>query len=166
MIELLIVVAIIAVIAALIIPNLLDSILKAKQKRTMSDMRLMGTSWLSWVTDQAGAMAAGQQVTPATFNWSAFENISADALADLLVPQYAAVVPVLDGWGTGYEYGTTDSAAAAIPVGIRSAGADSDFSGDEYIRGPYRHTDYSQDLVWAGGYFVKWPSGLGGAQDD
>jgi prepilin-type N-terminal cleavage/methylation domain-containing protein len=166
LIELLIVVAIIGVIASIIIPNLLDAMLKAKQKRTMSDMRLLGTSWLSWVTDQAGAMAAGQEVSPKTFNWSTFEGVSASALAETLVPQYASVVPIIDGWGTKFEYGTTESAAAAIPVGIRSAGGDSEFLDDEYVRGPYPHTQYSQDLVWAGGYFIRWPSGLARAQED
>ncbi len=166
LIEVLIVVAIIAVIASLIIPNLLDSLLRAKQKRTMTDMRLMGTSWLSWITDQAGAMAAGQEVK--TFDWSTFDTITAEALEDTLVPQYAAVVPVVDGWGYRYEYGTTGSSASAIPVGIRSAGGDGQFSASEYARGPFLHTNYTEDLVWAGGYFLKWPSGLGqvGAEDE
>ena len=166
LIELLIVVAIIGIIASIIIPNLLDAMLKAKQKRTMSDMRLVGTSWLSWITDQAGAMAAGQETGPKTFNWSSFEAVTASTLSETLVPQYAAVIPIIDGWGTRYEYGSTESAAAAIPVGIRSAGGDSEFLDSEYIRGPYPHTQYSEDLVWAGGYFIKWPSGLARAQED
>ena len=39
LIELLIVVAIIGIIAALLIPNFLDALQKAKQKRTVADMR-------------------------------------------------------------------------------------------------------------------------------
>ena len=53
LIELLIVVAIIGIIAAILIPNLIDALQKAKQKRTMADMRNVGTAWLSWVTDVA-----------------------------------------------------------------------------------------------------------------
>ena len=39
LIELLIVVAIIGIIAAILIPNLLDALQKAKQKRTVGDIR-------------------------------------------------------------------------------------------------------------------------------
>ena len=42
LIELLIVVAIIGIIVAIAIPNLLNAIQRAKQKRTMGDMRTAG----------------------------------------------------------------------------------------------------------------------------
>ena len=60
LIELLIVVAIIGIIAAILIPNLLDALQKAKQKATVGDIRNIGTAWMSWVTDQMSAGAAGQ----------------------------------------------------------------------------------------------------------
>ena len=60
LIELLIVVAIIGIIAAILIPNLIDALQKAKQKRTMADMRNVGTAWLSWVTDSPGALARNE----------------------------------------------------------------------------------------------------------
>src|SRR5947199_8503811 len=63
LIELLIVVAIIGIIAALLIPNFLDALQKAKQKRTVADMRNVGTAMFSWLTDQVGAAAAGQTAT-------------------------------------------------------------------------------------------------------
>src|SRR5258706_3949914 len=44
LIELLIVVAIIGIIAAIAIPNLLNAIDRGKQKRTMADMRSVGTA--------------------------------------------------------------------------------------------------------------------------
>ena len=55
LIELLIVVAIIGIIAAILIPNLMDALQKAKQKRTVGDMKSVGTAWFSWLTDQVGA---------------------------------------------------------------------------------------------------------------
>ena len=64
LIELLIVVAIIGIIAAILIPNLIDALQKAKQKRTMADMRNVGTAWLSWVTDVVSGAAAGQGCQP------------------------------------------------------------------------------------------------------
>src|SRR5436305_14595310 len=63
LIELLIVVAIIGIIAALLIPNFLDALQKAKQKRTVADMRNAGTAMFSWLTDQVGAAAAGAAAT-------------------------------------------------------------------------------------------------------
>ena len=62
LIELLIVVAIIGIIAALLIPNFLDALQKSKQKRTEADMRNLGTAMFSWLTDQAGAAAAGAEI--------------------------------------------------------------------------------------------------------
>ena len=51
LIELLIVVAIIGIIAAIAIPNLLNAIDRGKQKRTMADMRSIGTSVESYAID-------------------------------------------------------------------------------------------------------------------
>ena len=58
-----IVIAIIGILASLLIPNLLDALQKAKQKRTLADMRITGTAMFSWLTDQVGAAAAGAAAT-------------------------------------------------------------------------------------------------------
>ena len=63
LIELLIVVAILGIISMFIIPNLLDSLQKAKQKRSMTDINGVGLAWMNWLTDQASAAAAGSQHT-------------------------------------------------------------------------------------------------------
>ncbi len=51
LIELLIVVAIIGIIVAIAIPNLLNAIQRAKQKRTMGDMRSAGTAAEAYAVD-------------------------------------------------------------------------------------------------------------------
>ena len=51
LIELLIVVAIIGIIVAIAIPNLLNAIQRAKQKRTMADMRSAGTAAEAYAVD-------------------------------------------------------------------------------------------------------------------
>ncbi len=84
LIELLIVVAIIGIIAAILIPNLIDALQKAKQKRTMADMRNVGTAWLSWVTDVVSGAAAGQGVT--TWDGTSYTTITHDDLAQTLHP--------------------------------------------------------------------------------
>ena len=52
-------IAIIGILAAILIPNLLDAMEKAKQKRTVADMRITGTAMFSWLSDEVGAAAAG-----------------------------------------------------------------------------------------------------------
>ena len=59
LIELLVVVAVISIIASILIPYLIDGLQKAKQKRTVGDMRNVGTCWMAWLTDQVSAGAAG-----------------------------------------------------------------------------------------------------------
>ena len=51
LIELLIVVAIIGIIAAIAIPNLLNAIDRGKQKRTMADLRSIGTAVESYAIE-------------------------------------------------------------------------------------------------------------------
>ena len=51
LIELLIVVAIIGILAAIAIPNLLTAMQRAKQKRTMADIRTIATAWEARATD-------------------------------------------------------------------------------------------------------------------
>jgi type II secretion system protein G len=158
LLELLIVVAIIGIIAALLVPNLLEALNKSKQKRTMTDIRLTGTAWFSWVTDQVGAGAAGQSVN--VLDWSTFTVQTYEDLDALLVPSYAAFIPENDAWGNDFEYGATDDPHDPVPIGVRSTGADAAFdTADEYTPGAFISTDFVQDIVWAGGYFVRWPSG-------
>ncbi|HEX4825179.1 MAG TPA: prepilin-type N-terminal cleavage/methylation domain-containing protein, partial [Candidatus Polarisedimenticolaceae bacterium] len=66
LIELLIVVAIIGIIAAIAIPNLLNAIDRGKQKRTMADMRSIGTAVESYAVDQNVYPVAASSATLAT----------------------------------------------------------------------------------------------------
>ena len=158
LIELLIVVAIIGIIAAMLIPNLIDAIQKAKQKKTMADLRFTGTAWMSWVTDEASAAAAGGSSTP-DFNFGNYDALSHAELEERLVPQYIQEISVRDGWKNAYEFGGVENNAVALPMAIRSTGADGNFEGTTYQRGAFVATDYDSDIVWAGGFFVRWPSG-------
>lgn len=158
LIELLVVVAIIGIIAAILIPNFLNTLQKAKQKRTIADMKLVGTAWMSWLTDQMSAAAAGS--TQTAFDWSSFNEQSHEELTSDLVPRYMADLPPMDGWRFTYEFGRLDDLQAPIPIAIRARGNDNEFDGDSYEFGPFVATDYARDIVWAGGFFVAWPSGL------
>ncbi|MEE2777155.1 MAG: prepilin-type N-terminal cleavage/methylation domain-containing protein [Acidobacteriota bacterium] len=157
LLELLIVVAIIGIIAALLVPNLIDALNKSKQKRSMTDIRLAGTAWFSWITDQVGSGAAGAVVS--TFDWSSFTLATYSSLEADLVPTYASYLPPVDAWGNDYQYGVTGDVNDLIPVAIRSPASDGTFSGDSYTPGAFFATDFVQDIVWADGYFVRWPAG-------
>ncbi len=176
LIELLIVVAIIGIIAAILIPNLLDALQKAKQKATVGDIRNIGTAWMSWVTDQMSASAAGQ--TAQQFNWANFGSTLTHTNLEKLLEASSATsnffyiqeLPVDDGWGTPLEYrgsfpanGPYDTLLQASRViAIRSLGRNGT-SGTQvttYTPGFFIGTDYDQDIVWSDGYFVRAPGGV------
>lgn len=155
LIELLIVIAIVGIIAALIVPNLLDAMQKGKQKRSMGDLKIVGTAMMSWLTDQTGAAAAAGQ---STVDLSVIPVITAAELEDVLVPGYVQRIPELDAWQEPYDYHlkVTD-AHGLLVLGTRSLGRDRLSQGDEYTLGAFDPTDYDQDLVWVDGGFVRWP---------
>lgn len=157
LIELLIVIAILGIIVALLVPNLLDSMQKAKQKRTMSDMKLVGTAMMAWLTDQAGgAAAAGAGVTK--IDLSEITPKEPSELESILVPSYIQEIPEHDAWGELYDYRLMESDPNAEHVlSVRSTGRDATGTGLEYTSGPFDPTDYDQDIVWVDGGFVRWP---------
>jgi len=159
LIELLIVVAIIGIIAALLIPNFLDALQKAKQKRTVADVRNTGTAMFSWLTDQVGAAAAG--ATASTVDLGSYNGtVSVTVLSSILTPQYLQSVPTLDGWKHAYEfYLNTGNPLAKNVMAIRSFGRNgSEDGGPAYTVTNFDPTDYDQDIVWADGFFVRWPA--------
>lgn len=160
LIELLIVVAIIGIIAAILIPNLLDALQKAKQKRTVGDIRDVGAAWFSWLTDQVGAAAAGS--TTKTYSLPG-SSVSGDVLLQTLYPNdnmfYIQEVPNTDGWGNDVEYWYSGNPLTAQVMAIRSPGRNDVFMGNTYTMGPFLASDYDQDIVWADGFFVAYPAG-------
>lgn len=155
LIELLIVIAIIGIIAALLIPNFLDALQKTKQKRTMGDIRIVGTAMFSWLTDESQAAAAGATIEVASYGPI---KTSAQIQAEL-VSAYIQEVPSLDGWKHTLEYYLKDEDVSAVNVMlIRSAGRDGSYSTDEYQAGGFEPTHYDEDIVWADGFFVRYPN--------
>ncbi|GMU64001.1 MAG: hypothetical protein AMXMBFR36_02750 [Acidobacteriota bacterium] len=163
LIELLIVVAIIGIIAAILIPNLIDALQKAKQKRTVADMRNTGTAWLSWVTDQASAAAAGQGSTQWTGN--GLDNKTHAWILETLHPTntffYMQEVPALDGWkySFAFAYGGNPLAAKVAAIGStgRNGPGNLDLAGADVTIGGFTPTNYDQDIIWSDGFFVRWP---------
>lgn len=161
LIELLIVVAIIGIIAAILIPNLLDALHKAKQKRTVANIRNVGIGWFSWMTDEVSAASAGT----GTFDFDALDPITAQELRTTLFPtvgpRYTSDVPERDSWGNPLEYAWRN-ATDDLSIGIRSLGrgnAVGPQTSPYPIQG-FVATQYEQDIVWADGFFVHYPTGV------
>lgn len=159
LIELLIVIAIIGIIAAILIPNFLDSLQKAKQKRSMGDIRDVGTAWFAWLTDQfGGAAAAGAaQTYSLPTGWTGDHS----TLAQTLVPQYIQEVPENDAWNNAlifHRVGDDDLLRATNVMAIQSPGRDgTDDLSTTVAAGAFDPTDYDQDILWADGFFVRYP---------
>lgn len=167
LIELLIVVAIIGIIAAILIPNLLDALQKAKQKRTVSDLRNTGTAWMSWLTDQVGAASAGGTKTYST---AGFVVRDYEQVYEYLRPTdtffYMQEVPALDGWNNPVQFAANNNILRPSVMAIAAKARDNEFiqwlgTGADIPVLPFIATDYDQDIVWADGYFVSWPEGAG-----
>ena len=166
LVELLVVVAIIGIIAVLVTPNLLDSLQKARQKRTLADMRDVGTAWYSWFTDQVSAAAAGSSSNLGQYDFDALDSaLTADELFSTLYKgpefNYIQEVPPQDGWGVPYEYRWGSELHYTAVIGIRSRGRDESVgpSINPYTMGPFDSNKYDEDIVWADGFFIRYPSG-------
>jgi prepilin-type N-terminal cleavage/methylation domain-containing protein len=97
LVELLIVVAIIGIIAAIAIPNLLDAMNRSRHKRSSADIRSIGTGVESYKVDSFGncpAQALGD-VTP--------------TVGILNALNYMTQAPTLDGWASNIQYVTGTS---------------------------------------------------------
>lgn len=92
LIELLIVVAIIGILAALLIPNALSAIQKAKQKGTMKDINAIATAMMDFVTDNGTAPTdPGGSIEGATEFYQQLSGF------------YLKVLPQNDQWGTPFQ---------------------------------------------------------------
>lgn len=141
LIELLIVVAIIAIIATIGIMNYLSSIDRARQKRTMADIRSIGQAWESSSSEKGNFGAAGLTFPVA---------VTHDELTSALAPTYMRALPTSDGWGRPLQFG-----ADGKVYGIRSAGRDGIFESDTYEHGAGENPDC--DIVYSNGNFVRFP---------
>ena len=139
LIELLIVVAIIGIIAAIAIPNLLNAIDRGKQKRTMADMRSLGTSIESYAVDN-------------NFYPKGMASIAAAALSTHVSPIYIKTVPTTDGWNNAWD---CDSSATGAQYTITSPAKD----GTQGTQTGGQTQDFTCDILFANGQFFQWPQG-------
>jgi type II secretion system protein G len=139
LIELLIVVAIIGIIAAIAIPNLLNAIDRGKQKRTMADMRSVGTAIESYAVDN-------------NFYPKNMSNVGAAGITTHVSPIYIKTVPTTDGWNNAWDI---DSSSTGAQYTITSPAKD----GSQGTQTGGQTTDFTCDILFANGQFFQWPQG-------
>jgi general secretion pathway protein G len=138
LIELLITVAIIGIVAAIAIPALNSAIQRARQKRTMADLRAVATAVSSYATDFGFVprLASGE----------------VGSLTGYLIPTYVRTLPTADAWHTPMLY-----ESEGLGYTLRSLGSDGVAQGSLTL-GPT--TRLADDIVMADGVFVQWPEGI------
>jgi general secretion pathway protein G len=137
LIELLIVVAIIGIIAAIAIPNLLNAIDRGKQKRTMADIRSIGTAVESYAVD----------------NNRYVKSLTATNAVTYLTPIYIKTLPATDGWQNVWDM---DSDANGVAYTLTSLTKDGLLDGTATGG---QTTDFNCDIVFRDGQFFRWPQG-------
>jgi|ERR1044071_2502079 general secretion pathway protein G len=151
LIELLIVVAIIGILAAIAIPNLLSAMQRAKQKRTMADMRAVAMAWEERAADFGQFSAAGAGVT-----WPVATANGIDTLRPLLLGTYMRTVPETDGWGHKFATGT---GCGGHCYSIESYGKDG-VDATETQGNVITTSKFDCDIVYSDGNFVVYPEGV------
>ena len=134
LIELLIVVAIIGLIAAIAIPNLLNAVDKGKQKRTMTDLRAIGTAVEAYSVD----------------NTSYPNATTVAAIKAVIDPIFFNTMPQVDGWSNAIQ---VDSALDSYT--IFSQGKD----GTGSICPPGATSRFDDEICFSNGRFLRYPEG-------
>jgi type II secretion system protein G len=150
LIELLIVVAIIGIIVAIAVVNMINAIQRAKQKRSMGDMKSLATAIEAFATDQNFYPAAAGFALPSGLS---LPTSTIGTVAASLGPTYLRVVPLVDGWNSYLAYGTSTSRS---DFALRSAGADGALDAAPAFGVT---TNFNDDIILVDGTFVQFPEG-------
>src|SRR5687767_2238571 len=147
--ELLIIGAIIAILVAIAIVNYMNSINRARQKRTVNDIRIIAQAWETRATDTQGYALSG-------YTFPTGGAVTYDALVAALAPTYLRDIPRVDGWLRPLQFAVTPEVSGSDTGGyaIRSAGRDGSFE-STYVNAVT--SDFDCDIVWANGSFISYP---------
>jgi len=135
LIEMLIVVAIIGILAALLIPNAMSALQKAKQKGTVKDVNTIATGLMDYVTDKGVAPASAQG-----------QIASGDETVRALQGFYIKVLPVKDQWGHPYYVYGGDNCTGNF-FGIELPSGQLEWGNDQFIVGSSGRND-TLDHSW------------------
>ena len=151
LIEALIVAAIIGILVAMAISNLRSVMNRARQKRTMADMRTLALGIDSYETDRNAFPASAGFALPSGLS---LPTATISDIVSEISPTYLRSVPLVDGWNSWFTYGTDSFKANYI---LRSNGAD----GIPETSPPFGLThSFDADIILVNGSFVQFPEGL------
>jgi general secretion pathway protein G len=132
------------IVAAIAIPNLLNAIDRGKQKRTMADMRSIGTAMESYAIDN-------NRYPGPTDGWQ-----GVGAIEESLEPLYIRILPARDGWENPFLIWSDGSSYKIVSPG-KGGIVDGDYSGE--VAGGAT-SNFTADIVFINGQFVQWPEGV------
>ena len=133
----------IGIIAAIAVPNLLNAIDRGKEKRTMADIRMLGTAVESYAVDM--------DHFPVSATLSTLESLNPVKLG--IEPRYASRAPLKDGWEGAYYYQTDPNGRT---YELLSMGKDRKMSSQS--KGPTQ--DFDCDIIYRDGIFTAYPEGV------
>ena len=112
------------------------------------------------MTDQVGAATAGTN----TYSISGTVITSDELLSTLQASDPTADIrlpPAHDPWGNPYEFTYGGSPLADQVIQIRCFGRDGKEGPTKapYPMGPFVATAYDEDIVWADGFYIRYPAG-------
>jgi type II secretion system protein G len=151
LIELLVTVAIIGILIAIAVINYRSAIDRARQRRSMADMRGIATAVEAYAADLDRYPPSAAFTLPVGLSLPTDNMLVA---RNYLQPTYMRLVPVADGWNSWFLYGTT---AEMTDFALRTAGV-----GGVPETGPAYGvtTDFTNDIILVNGQFVQWPEGV------
>ena|SRR6266516_3065513 len=148
LVELLIVIAIIGILAAIAVPNLLNAVQRSRQKRTMGDIRALATAVEAYHVDNSAFPSAACSGGEYTGLGTVLDTASFSSLT----PTYIASVPQRDGWGNFLVYNVNNGFSRYNIVSFGRNGAS-----DTPVCGTT--TDFNDDIIYSNGTFIQWPEG-------
>jgi len=144
LIELLVTVAIIGILAAIVIPNMLQAIDKSRQNRTMADLRTVGTALEEYNIDNSAYPVMASEAV-----------LAGSALELALEPVFIRVLPTADAWQNGMRYASDGTVYTA-----GSLSRDGRMGGNLTVSGiGGATTQFDCDIVFSNGQFLQWPEG-------
>jgi type II secretion system protein G len=139
LVELLIVCAVIGLIAAIAIPNLVNAIQRGRQARTMGDLRGLSTAVGMYQQDYA--------------KFPIVDSLSPINTIDNILVAYMGGYNKTDGWQRDFLYRSTNGDDyTLVSYGLNG------IADQPWTMGPINYFD--DDLVIQGGAFVQWPEGV------
>jgi type II secretion system protein G len=151
LIEVLVVVAILGILAAIALVNYRNAIERARQRRSMGDMRGLSTAVEAYAGDFGRYPPASGFTLPVGL---VLPTGDLEATGPYLRPTYIRSVPLKDGWNSWFGYGTTPARTDYV---LRSAGQKGEAESAP-LYGPT--TDLTADIILVNGQFVQWPEGV------